>query len=117
MFPGTNYGRVILIFAAILGTILISLVIITLQTKFGFNPVEDNAFRFNERINEKEEIQKKGAQCFKSTFEFIRDKNLFVNHLKSEKRDPKEYKKLKQKLTDTVYNRIKKNKMFKDQFQ
>lgn len=115
-YPNTNLGRLILISTAIIGTILISLAVIMLQEGFTMNPIEDNAYRFYERIKAKELIQKKGAQYFKSTFQFLSHKNKFLSFVKTGCKDEIEYTRLKKNLTQYLYNRIKASKSFKNEF-
>lgn len=122
LYPSSNYGRFLLLFSAVVGTILISLVIITLQQQFQFNPTEDNAYRFYERIKTKADIQRKGAICFKNTFQFLRSRSKFTNYLKSNQnsknaKNTSEYYNLKNNVKDAAYNRIKSNKDFKREFQ
>jgi hypothetical protein len=117
-FPNTNYGRLILLTTAFIGTILISIIVVALQTQLLMNFNENNAFNFFERIKEKAHIQRKSAMYFKSTFQFLRNRNKLFKYIKEGgSTDNPNYQQLKDNIVYQLYQRIKANKQFKQKFQ
>jgi hypothetical protein len=91
--------------------------VITLQQNFFLTQNENNAYNFYQRLLAKEKIEKNGASYFKSTFQFLYNKNKMLNFLKSGNEDPTQKKELKSNLDKFLYKRIKENKKFKKDFQ
>jgi hypothetical protein len=116
-FPRTNYARFILICASIFGSILISLIVITLQNQMTLNPFERNAYSFYDRILEKEELKSKGAACFSANFKVMSRKMKYKEYLKSNKFDLDEHNTMKKELIDLTYKKIKHTKAFRNHFQ
>lgn len=123
--PFTNLGRLILTLSAVIGTVLVSIFIVTIQKEIDVNPLEANALRFYDRIKAKEEIEKKGASYFKSTFQFVIERNKCLRNIKSNENilfdvnnnSSQQFKHLQNSLTNRLYNRIKHKRLFKHEFQ
>jgi hypothetical protein len=81
------------------------------------NPYERNAYSFYERLLGKAELKESGAFCFKANFQLMSKKLKLKEFIKSGKKDPIEYEKLKNELIKHTYQKIKHSKNFKNQFQ
>jgi hypothetical protein len=111
-FPLTNLGRLINILASIFGTILISLMVISLQNSLKFSDNEQRAFESKERLNITQEIERRAGVFFKTSFDFLSAKNKYKKALRNKSR--KEIHHLKKKAESTLYKKILHQRKFKN---
>lgn len=112
-FPKTNFGRLVGVFDAIIGTVFVSLFIIYLQRALSLNPTEKTAVNFLDRLKYKEMIKNKASFYFLNSYRYNKAKNKYLNELKNPNRNEKKIKYFKKEVEATFYEKTAFNKMFK----
>lgn len=77
-FPLTNLGRILVVIISLVGIILVSLMIMTLQSSLKFESKEERSKIFVDRISAKSEIGIMGSDYFKSTLSFLVHRTKFM---------------------------------------
>lgn len=77
-FPLTNMGRFLVIIISLVGIILVSLMIMTLQNSLTFESKEERSKKFVDRIYAKSQIGVMGSDYFKSTLSFLVHRTKFM---------------------------------------
>lgn len=112
-FPLTNLGRLINIIASLIGTTLVSLMVISLQNSLKFSDAEQRAFDTKERLEVRKEIEKKAGLFFKVSFDFLMARNRYKKALREGCYSRKALMNLKKNVEDALYIRIQVKKDFK----
>jgi hypothetical protein len=112
-FPKTNLGRGINIMASLIGSALISLMVINLQNSLKFQDHEQKAFEAKEKLEFKQDLEFKAAQLFKATFDYLKIKKKYKQALHNPISERKLLVYLKKKLETSIYKRIEIKKDFK----
>lgn len=108
--PKTNLGRILIIVIAFIGILLVSLVIISLQSQVNFDPLETNTKTFVDRLMSKNEVKGSSSDYFKDTLNFLISKNKYFDSTSS--MNSQEAKILKKRLVNSLIRRVKqKNKL------
>jgi hypothetical protein len=116
MYPITTLGRTTVIISSITGTVLISLLIINIQSIMSLNEKELQVFSFLERIKDKQSVKENGGFFFLSSLRFLKAKTQYKEALKNQ--EPEDViQKLKLNLEKALYERIKCKNEFKVSFQ
>lgn len=68
---------------------------------------------FLDRLNDKAKINFTSQMLFKFSFEYLKNKNLYLKSMNEENLPPKELKVIELKLMRSIYKRVKYNKKFK----
>jgi len=112
-YPKTNFGRLIGIADAIIGTVFVSLFIIYLQRTLSLNPTEKTAVDFLNRLKYKDMLKTKASFLFLNSFRYQKAKRKYLNELKNPKRTPNSIEKCKSNVEDIFYEKTSFNKLFK----
>jgi hypothetical protein len=116
-YPKTLMGRFVGILAGLTGTIVVSILIISLQQLLKLSPLEMKTIDFVDRLTYKERIKKETAAYMKLSYNYIKIKNEYLKETKSSDRDKKRIKLCKKKLKKCMYDRISIQRSFKKMLQ
>lgn len=97
-FPISTLGRLLTVLISFIGTILVSLIIMTLQNSSQFSEYEFKSKDFIDRLNAKLEIKEEASNYFKQTLKFLVIKNKYINEAKN-------LSKIKRSGTDSSANK------------
>lgn len=76
-FPRSNLGRFVVMLNAVLGNLIVSLMILSLQNSMFFNTNEDKAFNEILRLTSEKEVEDESAKLFSLTFRFLSSKKKY----------------------------------------
>ncbi len=114
-YQTTNFGRILAVIACLLGSCLVSLMVVSIQDSLKLFPEEERVVEFLHRIKDRYKINQTSSCLVKATFDYIYFKNAFLKYVNSE--DPNKsidaLNKIGVKLKDAVYRRVKYRKLFK----
>lgn len=113
--PTTNLGRILIIIIAFTGILLVSLVIISLQSQVSFDSVEVNTKSFVDRLISKNDLKESSSDYFKDTLHFLISKSKYFNS--TSKMNSDDTLKLKKKLEASLINRIKRKNELKSKIR
>lgn len=113
--PSTNLGRILIIIIALTGILLVSLIIISLQSQVSFDSVEINTKTFVDRLISKNELKATSSDYFKDTLHFLISKSKYFNSTSNI--NSEDTKRLKKKLEDSLIRRIKQKNQLKSKIR
>ncbi len=116
-YPKTLIGRLVGILSALTGTIIVSILIISLQQMLKLSPLEMRTIEFVDRLSYKEMIKKESAAYMKLSYKYTKMKNEYLKETQSSDRDKKKIKNRKKKLKKCMYDRITTQRSFKKMLQ
>lgn len=82
-FPISTLGRLAAVLVSLIGIVLVSLIIMTLQNSSKFSNYEARSKDFIDRLNAKLEIKEQASNYFKQTLKFLMFKNRYIEGVKS----------------------------------
>lgn len=113
IYPFTNLGRFIIVICAVLGTTIVSLMVISMQNSLNLSGLELRAYEAKRQSDRKKDIQIASARYFMLQYKFYRQKDRYEKLLMSNKRES-EISKAKEDLIETLYRKIQKKKDHRD---
>lgn len=113
IYPLTNLGRFVVVVCAVLGTIIVSLMVISLQNSLQFNTSEERAYNLKRQIDLKSKVQRKSVEYFMSQYKFIRLKTKYEKMLRDNDLNEKKLMRTKRDLIESLYSKLQKKKDFK----
>lgn len=113
----TNLGRLINILSALLGTTIISLMILSLQNSLKFSDSENRAYETKEKLEIRRQIEQKANDFFKTSFSFLAAKNRYKKALRGANKSRSLISSLKIKVEEALYKKIETRKEFKKLIQ
>lgn len=111
-YPKTNLGRFVTFFSAILGTVIISLIMMTLQNYLKMNESEIKASEDADVFDIKDLMLRKSANFFFSTYKFLNEKNKYKECLLSGQYSKDELKLKKEYLNQIYVDKMRLKKDF-----
>ncbi len=112
-YPKTNFGRLIGIATAIIGTFFVSIFIVYLQRTLTLSEVERTAVDFQNRLMYKDFVKKQASYFFLNTYRYNKSKQKYINQYYSAKQDKRALSKAKKELGERYYEKLAFTKSFK----
>jgi hypothetical protein len=112
-YPLTNLGRLINVIASLVGTTIISLMIISLQNSLQFTTPEQKAYEAKEKLDFRKILENKAGVFFKTSFEYLKIKTKYKMSIKNPILNRKNLLELKKQVQNLLYKRIESQKEFK----
>jgi hypothetical protein len=109
----TNLGRLINVIASLVGTTIISLMIISLQNSLQFTTPEQKAYEAKEKLDFRKILENKAGVFFKTSFEYLKIKTKYKMSIKNPILNRKNLLELKKQVQNLLYKRIESQKEFK----
>lgn len=82
-YPISTLGRLAAVMVSLIGIVLVSLIIMTLQNSSKFSSYEAKSKDFIDRLNAKLEIKEQASNYFKETLKFLMFKSRYIKGVKS----------------------------------
>lgn len=114
-YPTTNIGRFIIMFTALCGIVLVSLIVYSLQNAIQLEEYEEKVYEFISRMESKAEIKKEAALYFHRTFKYFLEKKKYLRIVRDRTKpiSHKQQRIMKKSLLDTLYKKLSHKRGFK----
>ena len=117
MFPITNLGRIINIFASIVGAFFVALLTLSLQNALAFTSFEEQAYFLRKKLLMENELELRAGRLFKTSFQYCIARKKYRNAVDSGEVDKAKKEMMWKKMENSLFEKIEMGREFKKTVQ